>query len=154
MIVAPLIELVSIRLERKPIQVKNNFVAEKIKKNASEPERIVDLLEELFKISSLAQEHFIMLTLDTKHKITGISTIGIGTSNATFASPKDIFTTALLNRAEFIIIAHNHPSGDPTPSQADINLTRRVRECGKILDIHLLDHIVIGDNQFVSITED
>ena len=73
--------------------------------------------------------------------------------NASFASPREIFLEALRHQAVSLILVHNHPSGDPEPSLEDIRLTKRIREAGELLDIRLLDHIIIGDNSYVSLKE-
>lgn len=67
--------------------------------------------------------------------------------------PREVFKEALKNSAASIIVCHNHPSGDPTPSKEDINVTKRIKECGNIMGIELLDHIIIGDNKYISLKE-
>ncbi len=96
------------------------------------------------------QEQVILLMLDTKGRLLAKQRISIGTVNLSLISPREIFVTALANKAVSIILLHNHPSGDPTPSRADIELTDRVRRCGDLIGIGLLDHIVIGDRTSVS----
>lgn len=75
----------------------------------------------------------------------------MGTVNATLVSPRELFLEALKKNAVSIILLHNHPSGDPTPSQEDILLTQRVRKAGNLIGIELLDHIIIGDNRYISL---
>jgi len=70
-----------------------------------------------------------------------------------FSTPREIFREAVKDSAASIIICHNHPSGDPTPSRDDINITTRLKECGKMMGIELLDHLIIGDNRFISLKE-
>ena len=77
----------------------------------------------------------------------------VGTVNATLVSPRELFLEALKKNAVSIILLHNHPSGDPTPSQEDILLTQRVRKAGDLIGIELLDHIIIGDNRYISLRE-
>ena len=92
-----------------------------------------------------------LLLLNTKAKLIGASDISVGTVNATLVSPRELFLEALKKNAVSIILLHNHPSGDPTPSQEDILLTQRVRKAGDLIGIELLDHIIIGDNRYISL---
>ena len=79
--------------------------------------------------------------------------ISIGTVNASLATPREIFIEVLKYRGTGVILLHNHPSGDPTPSKEDCLFTRRVEEAGKLMGVPLLDHIIIGDNSYVSLKE-
>ncbi|MUK86972.1 DNA repair protein RadC [Ornithinibacillus sp. L9] len=108
------------------------------------------IMEEL---RSLKQEHFVVLFLNTKNQIIHRQTIFIGSLNASIVHPREVFREAVKRSAASIIVAHNHPSGDPTPSQEDIHVTRRLVESGKMIGIELLDHLVIGDRKFVSLKE-
>ncbi len=99
------------------------------------------------------QEHMKLLMLDTKSKLLGESNISKGTVNASLVSPRELFIEALDCGAVSIILLHNHPSGDPTPSQADILFTKRVKEAGELIGISLLDHIIIGNNCYISFAE-
>ncbi len=93
----------------------------------------------------------LMLTMyDRKNMLLGDEVISVGTSNASLISPGEIYKTALKKQAEFIILLHNHPSGNPEPSREDIDVTSRIMKCGELLGIPLMDHIVIGDNCFYS----
>ena len=76
-----------------------------------------------------------------------------GTVNMSLASPREIFLEALRHRAVYVVMVHNHPSGDPSPSREDILLTKRVREAGELIGIPLLDHVIIGDNSYISLKE-
>ena len=100
------------------------------------------------------QERVLLLMLDTKGTLIGEQCIFKGTVNAAMVSVREIFVTALAGKAVSIVLLHNHPSGDPTPSDADIDLTRKVIEAGRMLGIPLLDHIVIGDGIYLSIRDD
>lgn len=97
------------------------------------------------------QEVMKLLMLNTKMKLTGESEISRGTVNMSVVSPRELFIEALQKNAVYIILLHNHPSGDPTPSRDDVLVTNRVREAGKLIGIELLDHIIIGDNCYVSL---
>ncbi|SFF52347.1 DNA replication and repair protein RadC [Halobacillus alkaliphilus] len=115
------------------------------------PEDGADFVME--EMRDLKQEHFICLFLNTKNQVLHRQTIFIGSLNASIVHPREVFKEAVKRSAASIICAHNHPSGDPTPSQEDIQVTRRLQECGKMIGIELLDHLVIGDQKFISLKE-
>lgn len=104
-------------------------------------------------MTSLSQEHFVVLFLDVKNQIIHKKTIFIGGLNASIVHPREIFREAVKRSAASIICAHNHPSGVPTPSPEDIEVTKRIQEAGFIIGIELLDHVIIGDHQFISLKE-
>lgn len=91
------------------------------------------------------REHFIVLLLDTKHHVNAIHTVAIGTLNETLVHPREVFKAALLANAAAMIVAHNHPSGDVSPSQEDLALTQRLRQAGDLLGVPVLDHLIIGE---------
>lgn len=97
------------------------------------------------------QEHMKLLMLNSKSRFIGESEISKGTINMSVVSPRELFIEALQKNAVYIILLHNHPSGDPSPSKDDILVTRRVKEAGELIGIELLDHIIIGDNCYVSL---
>lgn len=99
------------------------------------------------------QEHMKLLMLNTKSKLVGEKDVSKGTVNASLISPRELFIEALEKEAVSIILIHNHPSGDPTPSTSDILLTKRVKEAGELIGIELLDHIIIGNNCYISFAE-
>lgn len=99
------------------------------------------------------REHLIMVMLNTKYGFIGDYEVSKGTVNSSVVSPREIFIKALKSEAVYIILIHNHPSGDPTPSREDVITTKRVKEAGKIVGINLIDHIIIGDNRFVSLKQ-
>lgn len=138
--------LASIELGRRIQQYKPNE-----KYVIRSPEDGADYLMESMR--NLKQEHLVVLFLNTKNQIMHQQTIFIGSLNASIVHPREIFREAVKRSAASIICAHNHPSGDPTPSQEDIHVTRRLVEAGKIMGIELLDHLVIGNNRFVSLKE-
>lgn len=94
-----------------------------------------------------------LLLLNTKSRLISESDVSTGTVNATLVSPRELFVEALQKNAVSIILLHNHPSGDPTPSREDLLTTQRVREAGTLIGIELLDHIIIGDNCYFSLRE-
>lgn len=102
------------------------------------------------KLKHRQQEHFIVMLLNVKNRILDIIWLYKGTLNSSLIRVGEIFREAIRRQAASIIVAHNHPSGDPTPSPFDIQVTRDIRKAGKLLDIKLLDHLVIGDGEFVS----
>ena len=104
-------------------------------------------------MSALQQEHFVTLFLNTKNQVIHKKTIFIGSLNASIVHPREIFREAVKRSAAAIIISHNHPSGVPTPSPEDIDVTNRIFEAGHIIGVDLLDHVIIGDHQFVSMKE-
>ncbi len=101
----------------------------------------------------LQQEHFICLFLNTKNQVTGKELVSKGTLNAALVHPREVYRAALRRNSASIIALHNHPSGDPTPSAEDIRLTKRLLDAGELVGIELLDHIIIGEQKFVSLKE-
>ncbi|HCL02312.1 MAG TPA: hypothetical protein DHW61_07845 [Lachnoclostridium phytofermentans] len=102
---------------------------------------------------SLKTEQSRLLMFDTKSKLLREEIISIGTVNASIMSPREIFLLAVKYEAVYIILLHNHPSGDPTPSKEDIAVTKRMKEAGELLGVTLMDHIIIGDNRYISLKE-
>lgn len=130
----------------------NRFsINKKLEKNyiISKPEDIYDLVKDDMKY--FEQEHFRILMLNTKNIVINIKDIFIGASDSSVIETRKVFKEALKYNAKNITICHNHPSGDPDPSKEDINISLRIKEAGKIIGIDLLDHIIIGDNRFVSL---
>ncbi len=104
-------------------------------------------------MSHLEQEHFRVLFLDTRSRLIGSETVYVGSLNTTHIRVSEVFREATRRNCAAIIVAHNHPSGDPSPSPQDVEVTRQLVEAGQLLDIELLDHLVIGKQRFVSIRE-
>jgi DNA repair protein RadC len=98
-------------------------------------------------------EVFAILCVTTKHRVIGYHEVSRGTLDSTTAHPREVFKTAVMVNAASILLAHNHPSGDPTPSSDDVQLTRRLIDAGEILGIQVLDHIIVGDGRYVSLRE-
>lgn len=101
----------------------------------------------------LSQEHFVCFYLNTKNEVLHRQTVFIGSLNASIVHPREVFKEAFRHSAASVICFHNHPSGDPSPSREDIAITERLVECGKMIGIEVLDHIVIGDQKFISLKE-
>lgn len=130
----------------------NRFsINKKLEKNyiISKPEDIYDLVKDDMKY--FEQEHFRILMLNTKNILINIKDIFIGASDSSVIETRKVFKEALKYNAKNITICHNHPSGDPNPSKEDVNISLRIKEAGKIIGIDLLDHIIIGDNRFISL---
>ena len=96
------------------------------------------------------KEHFKVLSLDSRNKLISIDNVSVGTINTNLVHPREVFKTAIQHLAVSIILVHNHPSGDTEPSEADIEITKRLIESGKIMGIDILDHIIITKNKFFS----
>ena len=117
------------------------------------PKDIYEVLTKVCRIQYNAEEVFILITLNTKNIITGYFEVHRGTINTSLVHPREVFKRALLNNASDIVVAHNHPSGDPNPSKEDIQITKRLKEAGNLLGINLLDHIIVGEDKYISLKE-
>jgi DNA repair protein RadC len=115
------------------------------------PADVASLL--MLEMSHLDQEHLRTVLLDTKNRVQQMSTIYIGSLNSAQIRIGEVFKDAIRRNSAAIIVVHNHPSGDPTPSPEDILVTRQIVEAGKLLDIEVLDHLVIGQGRYVSMRE-
>ena len=104
-------------------------------------------------LSELAYERFVALALNTKNHLTAVLPVSSGSLNASIVHPRELFQRAILSNAASIIVCHNHPSGDPTPSPEDIALTRKLVEAGQLLDIPILDHVILGYGKYSSFKE-
>ena len=104
-------------------------------------------------MSLLEQEHLRTILLDTKNHVVAIPTIYVGSVNTTMIRVSEVFREAVRRNCPSLIAVHNHPSGDPTPSPEDVMVTKQIVEAGKLLDIELMDHIILGSNRFVSLKE-
>lgn len=115
------------------------------------PRDAADILME--QLRYLQKEHFVCLFLNTKNHIIAQETLSIGSLNSSIVHPREVFRAAIKCSSASVVCAHNHPSGDPTPSPEDIRMTERLCEAGEIVGIDVLDHIVIGDGEFISLKE-
>lgn len=115
------------------------------------PEDIVDHMT--YHLGDLDREHFCALLLNTRGVLVGETTVSIGSLNASIVHPRELFRDALRHSAASIIVVHNHPSGDPSPSQEDIALTRRLVRCGRLMGIEVLDHVIIASGSYQSMKE-
>ena len=114
-----------------------------------DPDEVASFIVPL--IGGADREHCLSVLLDTKHRVLRTLTVSIGSIDHTFMTPHGIFRDALLGNAAAVILAHNHPSGDPEPSRDDERVTRRLVEAGRLLGVEVLDHLVVGGGGWVSL---
>lgn len=110
------------------------------------PDRVASYLESAFNEDPTI-EWFITVLLDRKNRPLGRTVITKGTANSSLVHPREVFKPAILAGASAVVVSHNHPSGDPAPSRADIQVTRHLREAAKTLDLDLLDHVIVGTKE-------
>jgi DNA repair protein RadC len=113
------------------------------------PEDVASLVRG--RLKGKKKEHFLALLLDTRNQLIKVSEIAIGSLDASIVHPREVFKEAISASAASVIFAHNHPSGDPTASEDDIRLTKRLAKAGEIVGIDVLDHIIIGDKNYLSL---
>lgn len=116
------------------------------------PQDIADLLME--EMQYLKQECFKIILLDTKNKVIKVEGISVGILNASLVHPREVFVKAIRQHSAAIVLAHNHPSGDPEPSAEDKNITKRLCDAGELLGIAVLDHIIIGRGTYLSFKQE
>lgn len=97
-----------------------------------------------------SREQFLVILLNARHEAIAIETVSVGSLNASIVHPREVFKPAMLNSAASIILAHNHPSGDPEPSEEDLSITKRLVQVGEIHGIAVLDHLIVADRGLVS----
>lgn len=119
--------------------------------NVDNPDDIAALFME--EMRSLKQESFRVLLLNTKGDILSVETISVGELNRAPVHPREVFRPAVKKSAAAVILIHNHPSGDPRPSSEDIHTTVRLMECGRLMGIRVLDHLIIGDGEYISLSQ-
>lgn len=115
------------------------------------PRQVFDYFHHEFRDSR--KEHFLALLLDGKNRIIRRTQVSEGSLNQSIVHPREVFSPAVKESAAAVILVHNHPTGDPAPSAEDIAVTRRLREAGEIMGIRVLDHIIVGDGEYVSFVE-
>jgi len=137
-----------------------NIVSLKLVKESSilYKERVIRSPEDGYRLmkhflGELDREAFIVISLDTKNQPVSINICHVGSLNASIVHPREVMKSAILSNAASIMVGHNHPSGNSTPSREDIEVTKRLVEAGNIVGIELLDHIIVGDESFVSLKE-
>jgi DNA repair protein RadC len=141
----------------KAAQIKATFELSKRLENSSSdgmkitvksPEDVVKTARTLLK--GKKKEHFLVICLDTRNHLIKTSTVSIGSLDCSIVHPREVFKDAISSSAASVIFIHNHPSGDPTPSEDDIKMTKRLIEAGEIIGIEVLDHIIVCDSQHLS----
>jgi len=110
------------------------------------PQKVCDYLKDYFEENPVI-ESFVVIMLDRKNHPLARHVVTTGTATSSLAHPREVFKAAILASATAIICAHNHPSGDPAPSAADVQVTRQLREASKAIDIDLIDHVIIGERR-------
>ena len=133
--------------------ISERYAKERIPKKITlaSPHAVVNYLQE--KIGREKKEHFLLIALDTRNNLVRTSGISIGTLNSSLIHPREVFKEAIQANAAKVIVAHNHPGGDPEPSKDDLVITKRLVEAGRIIDIEVIDHIIITKTGFVSFKE-
>lgn len=121
--------------------------------NQTSPQKVVDFMEMAFEVSMKAEEFIYLICLTTKGKIINVFEVSHGTGNSSLVGIREIMMRALLSGAAAIILVHNHPSGDPSPSKQDSITTQKLREASDLLGIIFWDHIIIGNNSYYSFAE-
>lgn len=128
------LEVVNVRLVKEPSMYSE--------KKMSSPEDVVELMAK--EMAQYDREVFCILNMKNSGQIINMNIVSIGTINASLVSPREVFKSSILSNASGIIALHNHPSGSIKPSKEDMAVTKRLRKCGALLDIELLDHIIVG----------
>ena len=130
-------------------------LGEKAQTTTTEHRQKIESAKDIFKLlkndlGDKKKEHFKVLSLDSRNKLISIDNVSVGTINTNLVHPREVFKTAIQHLAVSIILVHNHPSGDTEPSEADLEITKRLIESGKIMGTDILDHIIITKNKFFS----
>lgn len=125
--------------------------AKKRGKHSVSSEEIASLVRG--KITNFKKEHFILLSFDTRNNLISTDIVSVGTLNASLVHPREVFDIAIRRHSVWIVVAHNHPSGDPDPSSEDIKVTERITEAGRLMGIEVLDHVIITENGYYSFRE-
>ncbi len=126
-----------------------NFPEETLKPVIKSPEDVIKVMKKHFK--GKKKEHFWILSLDTRNRLINSKEVSVGSLDSTIVHPREVFKEAISASAASVIFVHNHPSGDPEPSEEDIKLTKRLVQAGDIIGIDVLDHIILGDRKYLSL---
>lgn len=137
--------------------IETRYRMEVVRENAPEwvttrftsPKQIFEMFKDL---QMETKEHFITLHLDGKNRVVCLDRVSVGSMNQSIVHPREVFKSACMSGAAAIILIHNHPTGDPVPSSEDLSITRRLKECGDLFGIRVLDHIIIGET-YLSMVE-
>lgn len=117
------------------------------------PEQVATLMNDVFSLNIMSEEYCYIICTDNRNRVMGFFEISHGTTNSSLVSARSIYIRALLLGAVAIILVHNHPSGDSSPSSEDINVTKNIYHAGQLIDINLLDHIIVAGNDYYSFKE-
>lgn len=139
--------------ERHPVLVKERATNYAGADRLSSPRAVMDMLCTVFEADRRAEEHGYLIAMDAKNKPAGVFEISHGAVNFSILQTREVFIRLLLSGASGFILAHNHPSGDPSPSGEDIAVTKKFTEAGKLMEVPLIDHIIIGDGRYYSMRE-
>lgn len=142
--VAKRVDIVSVQLVKEKSLLYSN-------RKVRSPQDGAELFQEF--LGEVDREHFLVMCLNTKNEPTHLNVCHIGSLNASIVHPREVLKPAILSNAASIMVCHNHPSGECTPSPEDIEVTERLKEAGEIIGIQLLDHIILGDDCFLSLKE-
>jgi DNA repair protein RadC len=137
----------------KVVLVKEKVGRYELPRETKSPEEAYNAIKTITNVQEEAQEVFGILVLNTKNKIVAVHEVSRGTLDSSMAHPREVFKPAVLHNAAAIICFHNHPSGDPEPSREDIEITNRIKSAGTVLGISVYDHIIVGDDRYVSLKE-
>lgn len=124
-----------------------------LNRKMNSPTNVMTLARDVLRMHELAEEYLYMICMNTKLELISVFELSHGNVNSSIFSVREMFQKALLANAVSIIVMHNHPSGDPTPSNEDITVTERMVEAGKLIGINVLDHIIVGRPMFISLQE-
>ena len=141
------------RVSKRPYLVKEEKVDYPNARKMNRPDKIVDMMRQVYRIDDKATEHIYMITMNVKCDVTGVFLIGKGGVNSCAVDMTDVMTCAVLAGAKRIVIVHNHPSGDPSPSREDFDFTKKIATAGDMMAIQLLDSLIVGDESYVSVHE-
>ena len=136
--------------------IKNKKIMEGIDKAMTNPgifARVLKSILKTYKVTDREKEHFWCIGLNTRNNIKYIDLVSLGTLNSSLVHPREVFRLAIYKGVSVLIIGHNHPSGDPAPSNEDIKITQRLIEAGRIIGIEVLDHVIIGGTGYYSLKE-
>jgi DNA repair protein RadC len=134
------------------VYTKSELIEENKEKGLTTAKKVYEFIRS--KISNYAKEHFVVLSFDARNKFLGVDTVSVGTLDASLIHPRETFDTAIRRHAAYIIVAHNHPSGNAEPSEDDLVITKRLMEASKIMGIEINDHIIVAKNSFFSFKEE
>lgn len=109
------------------------------------PEKVANAVRHFLESHDLEKEHLIVIALNRKNKPKSLTTVSIGSPHSSIVHAPDVFRPLILQSASAFIVAHNHPSGDPAPSSADMQVTRQLKEAAKIMNLSMLDHVIVGE---------